>query len=133
MLRGEGTTLFTVGDEMQAIYGFRYADVELYRQRRAGISFRLPADAERRAAGERDRVTFEVTTLPLSCPPCPASHRVNELGNQFESLIEGHQGPTMNRARLVAPATSSSISGLCWSPLVPAGLAGLPIRRSRSF
>ena len=92
MLRGEETTLFTVGDEMQAIYGFRYADVELYRQRRAGISFRLPADAERRAAGERDRVTFEVTTLPLSAnfrSQAPVIGAVNELGNQFESLIEG--------------------------------------------
>ncbi len=33
-LRGPGTTLFTVGDEMQAIYGFRHADVRLFRSRR---------------------------------------------------------------------------------------------------
>lgn len=33
-LRGETTTLFTVGDEMQAIYGFRHADVRLFRARR---------------------------------------------------------------------------------------------------
>ena len=33
-LRGEQTRLFTVGDEMQAIYGFRHADVRLFRQRR---------------------------------------------------------------------------------------------------
>jgi len=33
-LRGEATTLFTVGDEMQAIYGFRHADVRLFRTRR---------------------------------------------------------------------------------------------------
>lgn len=33
-LRGDDTTLFTVGDEMQAIYGFRYADVRLFRKRR---------------------------------------------------------------------------------------------------
>ncbi|MCB0862047.1 MAG: UvrD-helicase domain-containing protein [Solirubrobacterales bacterium] len=92
VLRGENTTLFTVGDEMQAIYGFRYADVELYRQRRAGVSYRLPADSERRAAGERDRVDFEVTTLPLSAnfrSQSPVIGAVNELGEQFESLIEG--------------------------------------------
>ena len=33
-LRGEDTTLTTVGDEMQSIYGFRHADVELFRNRR---------------------------------------------------------------------------------------------------
>ena len=33
--RGEQTTLFTVGDEMQAIYGFRHADVRLFRRRRS--------------------------------------------------------------------------------------------------
>ncbi len=33
-LQGADTTLFTVGDEMQAIYGFRHADVRLFRQRR---------------------------------------------------------------------------------------------------
>jgi ATP-dependent exoDNAse (exonuclease V) beta subunit len=34
LLRGEETTLVTVGDEMQSIYGFRHADVELFRARR---------------------------------------------------------------------------------------------------
>jgi ATP-dependent helicase/nuclease subunit A len=34
LLQGEGTTLITVGDEMQSIYGFRHADVELFRSRR---------------------------------------------------------------------------------------------------
>ncbi len=33
-LQGEATTLTTVGDEMQSIYSFRHADVELFRQRR---------------------------------------------------------------------------------------------------
>ncbi len=36
-LRGEQSTLFTVGDEMQAIYGFRHADVRLFRQRRRKV------------------------------------------------------------------------------------------------
>lgn len=34
LLRGEETTLITVGDEMQSIYGFRHAEVELFRSRR---------------------------------------------------------------------------------------------------
>lgn len=33
-LCGEETRFFTVGDEMQAIYGFRHADVRLFRKRR---------------------------------------------------------------------------------------------------
>jgi ATP-dependent exoDNAse (exonuclease V) beta subunit len=33
-LRGEESTLLTVGDEMQSIYGFRHADVALFRKRR---------------------------------------------------------------------------------------------------
>ena len=36
-LQGPQTTLFTVGDEMQAIYGFRHADVRLFRQRRRKV------------------------------------------------------------------------------------------------
>jgi ATP-dependent helicase/nuclease subunit A len=31
-LRGPGTSLFLVGDEFQSIYGFRHADVEVYRR-----------------------------------------------------------------------------------------------------
>jgi ATP-dependent helicase/nuclease subunit A len=30
--------LFTVGDELQSIYGFRYADVEIFRERRVALS-----------------------------------------------------------------------------------------------
>ncbi len=32
--------LFTVGDEFQAIYGFRHADVRLFRQRRSELAAR---------------------------------------------------------------------------------------------
>ncbi|MBN8866820.1 MAG: UvrD-helicase domain-containing protein [Solirubrobacterales bacterium] len=70
-LRGPGTSLFTVGDEMQAIYGFRYADVELFRRRRES-----PA----------------VTVFSLSAnfrSQAPVIGAVNELGSQLERLIEG--------------------------------------------
>ena len=92
VLRGEDTRLFTVGDEMQAIYGFRYADVELFRQRRNGISYRLPSDADRREAGERDEYRFDIEHLSLSAnfrSDAPVIGAVNEIGRQFESLVEG--------------------------------------------
>ncbi len=91
-LRGEAARLFTVGDEMQAIYGFRYADVELFRQRRSGISFRLPGDAERREAGERDETRFPIEPLSLNAnfrSEAPVIGAVNEVGRQLEALIEG--------------------------------------------
>jgi ATP-dependent exoDNAse (exonuclease V) beta subunit len=34
LLRGPGTELFFVGDEFQSIYGFRHADVQVFRERR---------------------------------------------------------------------------------------------------
>ena len=43
--------LFTVGDELQSIYGFRHADVSLFRERRAELG-----SARRRAS--RSRVNF---------------------------------------------------------------------------
>ena len=31
-LRGPGTRLFCVGDELQSIYGFRHADLDVFRE-----------------------------------------------------------------------------------------------------
>lgn len=72
-LRGEETTLFTVGDEMQSIYSFRFADVRLFRNR-------------------REQVDGEVEVLPLSAnfrSEAPVIGAVNRIGELFEAIIEG--------------------------------------------
>jgi ATP-dependent helicase/nuclease subunit A len=39
-IAGAGDRLFTVGDELQSIYGFRHADVRVFRRRRAALAER---------------------------------------------------------------------------------------------
>jgi ATP-dependent exoDNAse (exonuclease V) beta subunit len=41
LLRGPGTELFFVGDEFQSIYGFRHADVQVFRERREAAAQQL--------------------------------------------------------------------------------------------
>ncbi|MBK8294929.1 MAG: UvrD-helicase domain-containing protein [Solirubrobacterales bacterium] len=70
-LRNDETRLFTVGDEMQAIYGFRHADVQLFRARR---------DCD------------DVTVLPLSAnvrSQAPVIASVNAVGRALDGQVEG--------------------------------------------
>jgi superfamily I DNA/RNA helicase len=50
LLRGPGAELFFVGDEFQSIYGFRHADVRVFRERRAQQS---PPENRYQASGGR--------------------------------------------------------------------------------
>jgi ATP-dependent helicase/nuclease subunit A len=52
LLRGPGTELFVVGDEFQSIYGFRHADVQVFRERRAAASQLLPLTRNYRSRPE---------------------------------------------------------------------------------
>lgn len=75
-LRGPETRLFTVGDEMQAIYGFRHADVRLFRSRRDG----------------RER---PVTVLPLSAnfrSQAPVIGAVNQIGRALDDDVKRLRG-----------------------------------------
>jgi ATP-dependent helicase/nuclease subunit A len=51
-LRGPGTELFVVGDEFQSIYGFRHADVQVFRERRAAADQLLPLTLNYRSRPE---------------------------------------------------------------------------------
>ncbi|MBK5109786.1 MAG: UvrD-helicase domain-containing protein [Thermoleophilia bacterium] len=73
-LRGEETTLTTVGDEMQSIYGFRHADVELFRNRRRD-----------------DSVTVLGLTDNFRSTP-EVIDAVNELGRRLDRQVEKKRG-----------------------------------------
>ena len=68
-----GRELFFVGDEFQSIYGFRHADVEVFRERREQVGRRARADAElplaargaRRRSTTSSRLDFGETFQPL--------------------------------------------------------------------
>jgi ATP-dependent helicase/nuclease subunit A len=52
LLAGPGTELFFVGDEFQSIYGFRHADVRVFRERRARAQQLLPLTLNYRSRPE---------------------------------------------------------------------------------
>jgi ATP-dependent helicase/nuclease subunit A len=52
LLRGPDTGLFFVGDEFQSIYGFRHADVQVFRERRARAAQLLPLTLNYRSRPE---------------------------------------------------------------------------------
>ena len=52
LLTGPDTERFFVGDEFQSIYGFRHADVQVFRERRAGAETLLPLTRNYRSRPE---------------------------------------------------------------------------------
>ena len=102
-LRGPGTQLMVVGDELQSIYGFRHADLDVFRGRRQAIEASasgevLPLSGNFRsrpevigavnAIGERllDRYT------PLRVGALPSSPRPAGEGPAVEMLLTGREG-----------------------------------------
>lgn len=80
-LRGPDTRLFTVGDEMQAIYGFRHADVRLFRTRRDNP---------------------DVTVLPLSAnfrSQAPVIGAVNQIGRELDRDVSNLRDEVDHEAR----------------------------------
>ena len=54
-LRGPRSELMTVGDELQSIYGFRHADLEVFREQRRAIAERPGAETIELSGNFRSR------------------------------------------------------------------------------
>ena len=79
LLRAPDTELFFVGDEFQSIYGFRHADVEVFRERREQAEQNLPLTLNYRS---RPEVLAAVNYLF-------GSH----FGNEFQDLTAAAEFP----------------------------------------
>ena len=103
-LRGPERQLMVVGDELQSIYGFRHADLDVFRERREAIE----ASAERRGdpaerqlplaprgdrRRQRDRrAAARTTTRRCGSAPCPSRPQPPGEGPAVEMLLTGREG-----------------------------------------
>ncbi|HET8592786.1 MAG TPA: UvrD-helicase domain-containing protein, partial [Solirubrobacterales bacterium] len=90
-LRGPGTRLFLVGDEFQSIYGFRHADVDVYRREHRRFE----------AAEEPNGVALPLTGSFRAAPEILAT--TNAIGS---GLLDGFE-----------PLTAAAASALAEEPL----------------
>jgi ATP-dependent exoDNAse (exonuclease V) beta subunit len=87
-LRGSEATLLTVGDEMQSIYGFRHADVALFRKRRdtEGVT-RIELQENFRSQG---RVIGAINEIGTALDQEASTRRGGDAGrHRFEPLQVG--------------------------------------------
>ena len=115
-LRGPGSELMTVGDELQSIYGFRHADLEVFREQRRAIAER--PDAE----------TMELSGNFRSRPEVIGA--VNALGaSAARRLLPAAAGRRRAAARRPSPAKAPRSS--CCSPPATAGTPRASTSRRR--
>jgi ATP-dependent helicase/nuclease subunit A len=101
---GTGGDLFVVGDEFQSIYGFRHADVAVFRERRATAETVLPLTRNHRS---RPEVLAAVNELFAA-----------EFGAEFQRLepADGEGKPTLGSAfeLLVTDKAAAGEAGVHW-------------------
>ena len=101
---GDGRDLFVVGDEFQSIYGFRHADVAVFRERRAAAPTVLPLTRNHRS---RPEVLAAVNELFAA-----------EFGDEFQRLepAEGNDQPALRNAveLLVTDKAATAEAGVHW-------------------
>jgi ATP-dependent exoDNAse (exonuclease V) beta subunit len=104
-LRGPRTQLMTVGDELQSIYGFRHADLDVFRERRRAIEASATAEAIPLSGNFRSRpeVIGAVNAIgerllddyaPLRVGTRPSRPQPPGEGPAVEMLLTGRDGWT---------------------------------------
>jgi ATP-dependent helicase/nuclease subunit A len=118
-LRGPRTELFAVGDELQSIYGFRHADLEVFRERRAAVEADPRAEAMALSGNFRSRpeVIGAVNALggvllgdsyrPLRVGAVPAERLAGGPGPAVELLLTARDGWEAEEIEL-EPATDAA-------------------------
>ena len=113
LLRGADTELFFVGDEFQSIYGFRHADVEVFRERRAAAKTLLSLTNNYRSRPELLAVVnhlfgshfgseFQELTAAVEFPDPVFGHPVELLVTDKESYQDTPVHWRRGEARAVA-------------------------------
>jgi ATP-dependent exoDNAse (exonuclease V) beta subunit len=110
-LRGPRTQLMTVGDELQSIYGFRHADLDVFRERRREIEASATAEAIPLSGNFRSRpeVIGAVNAIgerllddyaPLRVGARPGRSQPPGEGPAVEMLLTGREGWTGDEIEL---------------------------------
>jgi ATP-dependent exoDNAse (exonuclease V) beta subunit len=116
-LRGPGTQLMVVGDELQSIYGFRHADLDVFRERRAAIEASASGEALALSGNFRSRpeVIGAVNAIgerlldgytPLRVGAPPSGPQPAGDGPAVEMLLTGREGWAEDEIEL-DPATDA--------------------------
>jgi ATP-dependent helicase/nuclease subunit A len=86
-LRGPRTELIVVGDELQSIYGFRHADLEVFRERRRRFAERAGARTMELSGNFRARPELIATVNLLGSALLGDSYRPLRVGNAREEEV----------------------------------------------
>jgi ATP-dependent helicase/nuclease subunit A len=104
LCEGSDADLFVVGDEFQSIYGFRHADVAVFRERRSAAPTVLPLTRNHRS---RPEVLAAVNEL-----------FGGEFGDEFQRLepAQGADVPALRNAfeLLVTDKAATAVAGVHW-------------------
>ncbi|HXR61548.1 MAG TPA: UvrD-helicase domain-containing protein, partial [Solirubrobacterales bacterium] len=103
-LRGPRTELVVVGDELQSIYGFRHADLDVFRRRREELDRRADAELMRLSGNFRSRpevigavnlcgeALLGAAYNPLRVGAPPPAEPARGTGSAVELLLTGRDG-----------------------------------------
>ncbi len=94
-LRGPDSELIVVGDELQSIYGFRHADLDVFREQRAAIEASPDADAMRLSGNFRSRPELIGAVNALGEKLLGEAYRPLRVGAPPERPAPAGEGPAV--------------------------------------